>query len=439
MENKVIDNSDSPVQEKKINYLIFIPLSLIPLYTIFVFLVGDNWRYGFMFLISTSFGFFLKYGEIGFNRSFLALVKDFNFYQMRLLFTLFLFANIFCNCIKAFNLCPLFNENCKEYKYSPSTSPVGISLVLGSFIFGLGMIQAMCCASGTFVRLGAGNVKTIAVLIFFIIGSTFAVIDPIYKSYSNHPKTDKNIEMHWSIAMLLIILLYAITIGVDYLKENKLGIEVKDADYITIISLFSKDKSVTQDPKKKQEWIIQIWFCLGLGLTMGIFYLCFGNMLGISGVFSTIGANFLKLFGAEPKNWKFFGKDPESNFLKIVQFNSDFYIFLGAFLGSAIQGSFGKVQENNIIDYIKACAGGFLMGVGSRMSYGCNIGSMTSGISANSLHGFIWMICCTLGSYVSVLILKVIDRFKQKHEEELRKTIDVDAENTSPLVKEESA
>ena len=178
-------------------------------------------------------------------------------------------------------------------------------------------------------------------------------------------------------------------------------------------------------------------FCVGIALVMAMFYFCFGSMLGISGVFTIIGANVCRLFGADLTKWAYFkGKNPETNPFKITILNSDIYIFFGSLLGSAIQGTFAKVQENKPYDYIKACIGGFLMGVGSRMSYGCNIGSMTSGISANSLHGFIWMICAGLGSLASVLILKLIDKLlgKEDEEDKLQKKVDEGGEASSPLM-----
>lgn len=405
--------SENENETKSTGLFILVPLLILVGYTVCVFIFCDFWRNGFIFLISTSFGFILKYGGIGYACSFQSMVKNFNFYQMRILFVVLLCANIYSTIVETINFCPLFAKNCQHYKYSPSQSPCGISLAIGSFLFGIGMILSQCCASGTFIRLGSGNVKTLVVLLFFIIGSTFSVIDPIFEFYSNFPKTDKPVTLHFTLVWLILIALYFITMGIDYLKQEKLGYKVEDADYL----FFANPLGLSQVPineEKMKKWKKHIFFASLLGLVFGLFYLCFGSMIGVSGVFSTIGANFLKHFGVEVEKWKFFGKEPEQNYFKINIFNSDIYLFLGSFIVSAMNETFGKEQENTVFHYIRAVLGGFLMGIGSRMAYGCNIGSMSSGISGNSLHGFIWMGCASIGSLLCVLILGCIEKSKQK-------------------------
>ena len=51
------------------------------------------------------------------------------------------------------------------------------------------------------------------------------------------------------------------------------------------------------------------------------------------------------------------------------------------------------------------------------MSYGCNIGSMTSGICSSSLHGYIWMIFCTLGVFVSIFLCTIMGIEDEKPKE----------------------
>ena len=37
-----------------------------------------------------------------------------------------------------------------------------------------------------------------------------------------------------------------------------------------------------------------------------------------------------------------------------------------------------------------AALGGVLMGIGARLSFGCNIGAFLAGTASGSLHGWIW-------------------------------------------------
>src|SRR5438132_615895 len=52
-----------------------------------------------------------------------------------------------------------------------SVSPVGVSVVVGAFLFGVGMQLAGGCASGTLYTAGGGNTRMLATLAAFIAGS----------------------------------------------------------------------------------------------------------------------------------------------------------------------------------------------------------------------------------------------------------------------------
>lgn len=53
-------------------------------------------------------------------------------------------------------------------------SPAGIHTAIGATMFGIGMVIAGGCASGTLMRVGEGFLMQILSLVFFIIGSVWA-------------------------------------------------------------------------------------------------------------------------------------------------------------------------------------------------------------------------------------------------------------------------
>ncbi|MBI9109392.1 MAG: YeeE/YedE family protein [Spirochaetales bacterium] len=55
--------------------------------------------------------------------------------------------------------------------------PVSFATVIGAFIFGIGMVIAGGCASGTLMRVGEGFTMQIISLLFFIIGSLWGAHD----------------------------------------------------------------------------------------------------------------------------------------------------------------------------------------------------------------------------------------------------------------------
>src|ERR671931_181089 len=54
-------------------------------------------------------------------------------------------------------------------------SPVGVSVVVGAFLFGVGMQLGGGCASGTLYTAGGGNTRMVITLLAFIAGSVVGV------------------------------------------------------------------------------------------------------------------------------------------------------------------------------------------------------------------------------------------------------------------------
>lgn len=52
-----------------------------------------------------------------------------------------------------------------------NVAPVGVAVIVGAFLFGLGMQLGGGCASGTLFTAGGGNTRMMITLLFFIVGS----------------------------------------------------------------------------------------------------------------------------------------------------------------------------------------------------------------------------------------------------------------------------
>lgn len=55
--------------------------------------------------------------------------------------------------------------------------PISLATIVGAFLFGIGMVIAGGCASGTLMRVGEGFLMQIIVLVFFILGSLWGAHD----------------------------------------------------------------------------------------------------------------------------------------------------------------------------------------------------------------------------------------------------------------------
>ncbi len=56
-------------------------------------------------------------------------------------------------------------------RYGGSIAPIGASLIIGSFVFGIGMQLANGCGSGTLYTVGGGSGRMLVTLVLFIAGS----------------------------------------------------------------------------------------------------------------------------------------------------------------------------------------------------------------------------------------------------------------------------
>ncbi|MBB6216001.1 hypothetical protein HNQ80_002092 [Anaerosolibacter carboniphilus] len=98
-------------------------------------------------------------------------------------------------------------------------SPVGIHTVVGAVLFGIGMVIAGGCASGTLMRVGEGFLMQMLSLIFFIIGSLWGAKD--FGWWSSNFMSKEGIFLPeilgWPLAIALqFILLLTIFITADW-------------------------------------------------------------------------------------------------------------------------------------------------------------------------------------------------------------------------------
>jgi uncharacterized membrane protein YedE/YeeE len=64
---------------------------------------------------------------------------------------------------------------------------------------------------------------------------------------------------------------------------------------------------------------------------------------------------------------------------------------LGALAAASAAGKFAPIWKVPARSLAGAVIGGLLLGYGSRLAFGCNVGAMLSGISTGSIHGWIWV------------------------------------------------
>ncbi len=105
-------------------------------------------------------------------------------------------------------------------------NPIGLPLLIGGVIFGIGMVIAGGCASGTLMRVGEGFQMQIISLIFFVIGSLWGVHDlPFWNTFNeNAPRIFMPDVFGWAGALLVqgLLLTGAYFLAI-YWQKKKMG------------------------------------------------------------------------------------------------------------------------------------------------------------------------------------------------------------------------
>lgn len=105
-------------------------------------------------------------------------------------------------------------------------SPIGVPLMIGAIFFGIGMVIAGGCASGTLMRVGEGFSMQMLSLLFFVIGSLWGAHDMTFwgKLNKNAPVIFLPDVFGWFGALLvqcaIIVLLY---IAAVKWQQKKMG------------------------------------------------------------------------------------------------------------------------------------------------------------------------------------------------------------------------
>lgn len=103
--------------------------------------------------------------------------------------------------------------------------PISLATIVGAFLFGIGMVIAGGCASGTLMRVGEGFVMNTIALVFFIIGSLWGAHDfGWWKEYfiSKGPSIFLPDVFGWMGAVLLqlFVLLVLYVVAEQYEKKR---------------------------------------------------------------------------------------------------------------------------------------------------------------------------------------------------------------------------
>lgn len=288
----------------------------------------------------------------------------------------------------------LFGEEVRGY-----VRPLGFSVLIGAFIFGIGMQLGNGCASGNLYHAGGGQLRAIPSMFGFMVGGLWATAD--YEWWMEKPQLApvSVIETAGVLPAILINLaLFAAIAGFTYWLEKRTHGEV-EAD--------KPHQGLTQWRRYLQGPWPFIWGALVLALLNFTTLAITGRPWAVAVAYPLWGAKlamFLEL-ELEMDFWTYWlqpGREAalEESLSSDVNSVMNAGVLLGAFVAAAMAGKFSFQWRLPLLHWIAALIGGVMLGYGATIAFGCNIGAYFGGIASGSLHGWLWLVAAFAGSYV---------------------------------------
>ncbi|WP_051373242.1 YeeE/YedE family protein [Spiribacter curvatus] len=349
-----------------------------------------------LLLIGAGLGIALYHAAFGFTAGWRTLVTNQRSGGMRAQMLLLAIATVLFVPVLG------FAESFGLTHISGTLAPVGVSLVIGSFLFGFGMQLGGGCGSGTLFTVGAGNVRMVVTLVTFIGGSVVGTMHLPW--WLEQPGIDPiNLTAHLGVVTTLFLQLSAIGLlawGFGWLERRRHG----TIDPV----IFARPERSMGATLVRGGWPL-LWGAIALAVLNLATLLVAGYPWGITFAFGLWGAKMLQAIGVDMAQWSFWTWDypalalQDSVLVNVVSV-MDFGLILGAMLAAGLAGRFNRASRKPLParSLLAAVIGGLSMGYGARLGFGCNIGAMFSGIASTSLHGWIWFVCAFGGSAVGI-------------------------------------
>jgi uncharacterized membrane protein YedE/YeeE len=267
--------------------------------------------------------------------------------------------------------------------FGGAIAPIGPSLVIGAFVFGIGMQLANGCGSGTLYTAGGGSGRMLIALFGFIVGSVVGSlqlpaflalggVDPILASDYLGP---------WS-----------------GLAATLASIAVASAVVIAI----ARARGAAIVPRRS--------LMIGAGAIGALAIATFvagGHPWSVTFGFTLWGAKAASLMGFDFSGapfWQWPGprRALADSVLSDTSSLTDLGMILGAMAAAAAARPFARAGWPPLPSLAAAMIGGLLMGWGARLGFGCNIGAFVGGVASGSLHGWIWFAAALAGCAIGI-------------------------------------
>lgn len=274
-----------------------------------------------------------------------------------------------------------------------AVAPVGVSMLLGAFLFGVGMQLGGGCGSGTLFTVGGGDSRMVVTLVFFCIGGFWGSLDLAWwRTLPEMPAV--SLGQRWGYGPALAVQL-TFLVGCYLILRRWCGRASRPLWSPEGVSL----RSLIHGP-----WPLLLGAVL-LALLNWATLLIAGHPWSITWGMTLWGAKAAALAGWDPSGHAFWmgafqQQALTAPVLEDVTSVMDFGIIAGAFGAAILAGRFKPTLRIPPRALLASVIGGLMLGYGARLAYGCNIGAFFSGVASTSLHGWVWIAAALPGNWL---------------------------------------
>ncbi|MDP2410156.1 MAG: YeeE/YedE thiosulfate transporter family protein [Pseudolabrys sp.] len=267
--------------------------------------------------------------------------------------------------------------------YGGAIAPLGPSLLIGAFTFGVGMQLANGCGSGTLYTAGGGSGRMLLTLALFMAGSVLGSLSlPSFMALGGiDPVLASDYLGPWGglVATLASLALAAV-----------------------LIVAVAKRRGANFVPSRN--------FVVGgviIGLLCVAVFFAGGHPWSVTFGYTVWGAKIATAIGFDLTPYEFWQwpgpkRALTESVLSDTSSLTDFGLLFGAMAAAAASHPFARAAWPPLGSLLAAALGGLLMGWGARLGFGCNIGAFVGGVASGSLHGWIWFLAALPGCMIGI-------------------------------------
>lgn len=295
--------------------------------------------------------------------------------------------------------------------------PVSAQFAIGGLIFGIGMVLAGGCVSGTLYRIGEGYVGSLVALAGILLGLVVATHhwNWWWQTFSAYAPT---IWLPGWLGYGGAILATLALLGL--LALASLWWELGAGPRLTMPSKRTTERPATSVGEwltlRYQQVFGRGWpFVVGaLALAiLNIFVYLYDHPLGVTGELSNwanraaalAGVATPDLLGAGALAGCLLVVDPRASVITTGTM-LDGGLIVGSFIAALFANEFKLRLPRQPVRYVQSLGGGVLMGYGAGLAAGCTIGAFFSAIPSLGLNGWVFGLALLAGAGIGVQIIR---------------------------------